>query len=139
MKISHTLTTQAAPAAIWSAWTNVENWPQWDSELVSAQLSAPFALAAEGQLTPKKGPTSRFYISQLDWGNSYTFTTQLPLCRLHVHRFITYGPPLSFTHEVSFEGPLAFAFKLILGKRFQKVLPGVMQQLKTQLEKTERS
>ena len=137
MKFSYTLTTAATPAAVWSTWTDVEKWPQWDSELTSARLFAPFALAAEGQLTPKKGPTSKFYLSQLDWGRSYTFTTQLPLCRLHIHRFITYGQPLRFTNEVSFEGPLAYVFKLMLGNRFQRVLPGVMKQLRAQLETTE--
>jgi len=142
MKFSHTLTTRATPAAVWSAWTAVAQWPRWDSEIVSAQLYGAFQLNATGQLTPVQGPVSKFVISQLDWENSYTFTTQLPLCRLHVHRFFTrpelgQSEPLRFTHEVSFEGPLAFVFSRLLGRKFQRVLPDVMQQLKQTVESTE--
>lgn len=134
MSFSHTVETSASPEAIWSIWTAVGRWPEWDVELESAQLDGSFQLGAIGQLTPKVGPPSHFVISQLDPNKSYTFTTQLPLCKLKVHRFFQpnrgVDDALRFTHEVSFSGPLAFLFNALLGARFRRALPVAMQEIK---------
>jgi len=128
---SHTLETVATPEAIWTLWIAVGWWPEWDTELVSAQLDGEFVLGATGQLTPKLGPVSNFVVSQLDWGKSCTFVTQLPFCQLKVHRFLSLNEAsLQFTHEVSFVGPLSFIFCRILGPRFQRALPDAMVSLK---------
>lgn len=139
MKFSHTVETLASPKTIWSMWTAVDQWPLWDSELKAAQLYDEFCLGAVGRLVPTKGPASKFQISALDWGKSYTFTTRLPLCKLHVRRSLHSRPgneQIAFTHEVSFEGLLAFLFSWLLGKRFRAVLPEVMRSLKQMAEQT---
>jgi hypothetical protein len=131
MKFSHTLKTSASAAKIWHIWTDVERWSQWDTELHTARLDEPFELGAIGQLTPKRGSTSRFKISQFNPGQSYTFTLKLPLCRLNVHRYLSDRTDgVYFTHEVSFQGLLAFIFGLLLGRQFRSVLPSVMQNVK---------
>jgi len=132
MKFSHTLTTTAAPEAIWKQWTDVKYWPVWDTELVSANLLEDFKLNAKGELKPKTGPESSFVISQLDPYKSYTFTTQLPFCKLNVRRYLETNDDdrTTFTHEVSFVGPLAVVFGTLLGRRFRTVLPTVMENLR---------
>lgn len=82
MRFQHCERTTASPEVIWKIWTDVENWPTWDTELSAATLKGRFALHAQGTLKPQNGSTSSFEITQLDWGKSYTFTTRLPLCRL---------------------------------------------------------
>ncbi len=135
MKFSHTLTTTATPEQIWAVWIAVDRWHEWDTELESASLAGAFALNAQGTLKPKSAPASAFNISQLDPGISYTFTTQLPFCKLHVHRFLTSSTfGVSFTHEVSFTGLLAPVFGLLLGQQFRAVLPSVMENLRQQAE-----
>lgn len=127
MKFSHTLKTVAASERIWEIWTDVENWAQWDTELITADLDGAFVLGAIGKLKPKTGGVTKFEISQFNPGNSYTLTIGLPLCSLHVHRYLsdrvdgTY-----FTHEVSFQGLLGWFFGLLLGRKFRSVLPSVM-------------
>lgn len=135
MTFFHTLETTASPSSVWAVWTDVARWPEWDSELQDAQLTGDFRVGAEGRLTPKRGPRLKFVIVQADWGKSYTYITQLPLCRLKVYRYMRLGgPPLSFTHEVSFEGLLGFFFSWLLGRQFQSVLPGVMQSVRVRAE-----
>ncbi|MEM9944937.1 MAG: polyketide cyclase [Cyanobacteria bacterium P01_D01_bin.36] len=138
MKFSHTLETASPAATIWAIWTAVGWWPEWDSELKSAQIEGAFREGATGNLTPKVGPPTKFSISQVVPNQSYTFTTQLLFCRLVVHRFIHQNNPLAekicFTHEVSFVGPLAFLFYWLLGNRFRQALPGAMQQIKSLAE-----
>jgi hypothetical protein len=130
MKFSHTLKTVAAPERIWEIWTDVENWAQWDTELISADLDGAFVLGAIGRLKPKTGGATKFEISQFNPGNSYTFTIGLPLCSLWVHRYLSdRSDGTYFTHEVSFQGLLAWLFGLLLGRKFQAVLPKVMENV----------
>lgn len=145
MRFSHTVQTTASAKDVWRIWTDIERWPEWDSELASAELRGSFRLGAVGHLVSKQGVQSRFLISQLvdnthADARSYTFTVQLPLCRLHVHRFFSYaqrspaGKILCFTHEVSFRGVTSFFFGWLLGRQFRRVLPTVMQSVKALAE-----
>ena len=140
MKFSHTLKTSASPAQIWAIWTDVEHWSVWDTELSDARLEGAFVLGAVGKLTPKTGRVSPFVISQLSPGKSYTFTLKLPLCKLNVYRHLQIqSDGTYFTHEVSFQGLLAFLFGLLLGRRFRMVLPSVMENIKRIAEVNNRS
>jgi Polyketide cyclase / dehydrase and lipid transport len=131
MKFSHTLKTSAEPEKIWAIWTDVEHWAEWDTELSAASLDSAFGLGAVGKLTPKIGQIATFKISQFTPGESYTFTVQLPLCKLNVYRYLRNQPDgLYFTHEVSFQGLLAVVFRVLLGRQFQTVLPTVMENIK---------
>ena len=137
MKFSHTLKTAASPTQIWTIWTDVENWSQWDTELKDARLEGLFRLGAIGKLTPKTGQVARFEISQFTLEESYTFTVQLPLCKLNVYRYLhSRSNDTYFTHEVSFQGLLAPLFGLLLGRQFQTVLPSVMENIKQIAETT---
>lgn len=89
MTFDHIVETSAPPEKIWAAWTDVDHWPQWDTELVSASLDGSFALGTRGRVKPKRGPAARISISELIRGESYTFTTRLPLCELKVRRHLT--------------------------------------------------
>jgi hypothetical protein len=136
MKFSHTVKTSALPEKIWAIWIDVERWAEWDTELLDSCLRSSFELGAVGKLTPKKGRVSTFRISQFSQGTSYTFTIKLPLCRLNVYRYLQSQSDCTyFTHEVSFQGLLAFVFGLLLGRKFQAALPGVMENLKRIAEK----
>ena len=140
MKFSHTLKTSASPEQIWAIWTDVDHWSTWDTELSAARLEGAFVLGAVGKLTPKTGQVSAFRISQLSAGNSYTFTLKLPLCKLNVYRhLLVQSDGTYFTHEVSFQGLLAFLFGLLLGRRFRMVLPSVMENIKRIAEVNNRS
>ena len=131
MKFSHTLKTTALPEHIWEIWIDVERWSNWDTELKNAHLNMPFELGAVGELTPKTGPASTFKVIQFSPRTSYAFMLKLPLCQLNIHRYLTTElDGLYFTHEVSFQGPLAFVFSLLLGRRFKAVLPSIMANVK---------
>jgi hypothetical protein len=136
MKFSHTIKTSASPEQVWTVWIDVERWAEWDTELHDACLESSFAFGATGKLTPKKGRVSTFRISQFSQGKSYTFTVQLPLCRLNIYRYLqSQSGCTEFTHEVSFQGLLAFIFGLLLGRKFREALPRVMENVKRIAEK----
>ena len=132
MRFEHTLTTSAAPGDVWAVWTDVARWPEWDSELEATSVEGGgLALGAKGTLRPRRGPASSFVVSELQPGEAYAFATRLPLCRLVVRRLGERGDGgTTFTHEVSFFGPLSFLFGVLLGGRFRAALPGVMENVR---------
>lgn len=130
LRFSHTVETTATPEQIWQVWTRVADWASWDTELEWAALEGDFQLDAQGQVKPKSGPVCPFTVTELSPGQSYTFSTQLLLCNLVERRWLRQDGELTyFTHEVSFEGLFAPVFCLWLSRRFQSVLPKVMEQL----------
>lgn len=132
MRFDHTVTTSAAPGDVWAVWADVARWPEWDVELESASIEGGrLASGAKGTLRPKRGPASSFLVSEFEPEEGYAFTTRLPLCELVVRRRLGGdGDSTTFTHEVSFVGPLSFLFGALLGWRFQAALPGVMENVR---------
>lgn len=124
---SHTLLTSAPPEAIWRVWTDVPNWKQWDKGLREARLEGSFAVGATGELIPDKGPVSKFTITHLVPGESYTFQTKVPGGWLIIERRLEgQQEGTQFTHEVQFTGPMRGLLGLLLGRRYRAILPEVM-------------
>jgi len=128
---SHSVSTIASPEAIWKVWTDVANWKTWDKGLKEATLKDTFRLGAKGKLIPDKGPASKFIISAIEPGTSYTFQTRIPFGWLIIQRRLEYKNGLThFTHHVRFTG----LFKKVLGKkigaRYRAMLPEVMEEIK---------
>ncbi|GAA3521476.1 hypothetical protein GCM10022393_39840 [Aquimarina addita] len=116
---------------VWEFLTNVNRWKEWDTELADSHLLRKFSLNAKGILKPKKGPTLKFYISELIVNKSYTFVTKMPIGTLEIKRIlINKGNQIEFTDDVKFTGFLKRVFGCILGSGFRAVLPEVMKNFK---------
>ncbi len=128
---SYTLPISCDKDTFWTIWTDVSSWPHWDTPLTEAYLTGEFVLGAKGKLKTKSGQSSNFVINEFEAKNLYAFKTQLPGASLVVRRhFSTNVNQLFFTHQVLFEGPLAFVYAQLLGPRFMRDLPLVMENLK---------
>lgn len=125
---SYTLKTAAKKEVFWRVWTDVKNWHTWDTPLREARLEGAFQQGSKGTLTTKQGQHSSFTITEYKPMQSYTFTTQLPGAKLTVKRY--FSSESTFTHQVTFSGPLRFLFATLLGRGFMKDLPPVMENLK---------
>lgn len=131
LHFSYSLNTTASPATIWRIWTDVPNWHQWDSGLQKAELNGPFRLGTKGRLTDMDGRRSKFKITAYEEGISYTFSTGLPLGKLHVRRYLSVENGLiTFTHEVWFTGLGGRLIGKKIGPRFRELLPEVLHSIK---------
>ena len=137
-RFGQTLETSASPEMIWTIWTNVQAWPTWDTELEYAKLEGPFVLGAKGKLKAKGNQEAEFVITALEPGRSYTFSTILPMnSSLNVQRSLEQtGTQTSFTHLVTFEGPLAAPISNQLGPVYRAALPMVMERIRVLAEAT---
>ena len=133
---SHTESTTASAARIWQVWTDVPNWKQWDKGLKEAILEGEFAIGAKGKLIPDKGPKSKFVVTEMKPGESYTFKTRIPFGWLIIKRYLRNKDGVTrFTHEVEFTGILKKALGKNPGKRYRAMLPEVMQAIAALAEK----
>lgn len=126
---SHTVTTEAQANTVWQLWTDVSTWKEWDEGLKGAEMSGPFVLQAQGRIIPLSGPSSRFEVTELTEGQSYSFETRLPFARLTVRRLFVAHAPTVFRHEVSFSGALASFWAGRFGPGFRVALPPTMDTL----------
>jgi hypothetical protein len=116
---------------VWANLVDVENWHEWDTELISAKLDGTFALGAKGTMIPKTGPTLKFYISECSPLQSYTINTIMPVGELVIKRTLKLeNGQVYFTDDIKFTGFLKYVFGLMLGGKFKSVLPEVLQKFK---------
>ena len=135
-RFSWELRTKATASQLWEVWTDVSEWPRWDSALESASLKGDFLTGAQGTLKAKGSPASRFYLEGVEPEKKYRMVTALPLGgRLIIERrLVVELEGLRFTHEVSFEGAFGRLLALLVGARYRRALPRVMDNLRTLTE-----
>jgi Polyketide cyclase / dehydrase and lipid transport len=122
----------AAPAAaLWDRWMDVATWGDWDLGLKSASATEPLALGSTGQLIPKSGPRTTFTVVEFAPGKAYAFSTKMPGGELVVRRILTTSThtDVEFRHEVRFDGPMAWLWSALYGKKFRRALPPTMRGL----------
>lgn len=96
-----------------------------------AELNGPFMAGTAGKLIPDKGPKITFRLIEVIPGQSYTFSTSLPLGALYVKRFLSsQNGQTIFTHEVWFTGLTKGIFGRSLGRNYRQILPEVMANIK---------
>ncbi|MCC5611285.1 SRPBCC family protein [Nostoc sp. CHAB 5834] len=131
---SHTVKTTAAPELIWRIWTDVPGWKEWDEGLKGAELNGSFTALTRGTLLPARGPKSKFVLIEVI--PNQTYKTKLPLGALYVKRYLTtQRGETTFTHEVWLTGVTKGVFGRALGRNYRKILPGVMEKIKTIAER----
>ncbi len=128
---SFTIPVNTTKASVWQTLIDVQNWHQWDTEIIEANLEGTFVEGAKGTMKPKTGPKLEFYISELIPHKSYTFNTIMPVGELVIKRSLTEkNNEIHFTDDIAFTGFLKYIFGFMLGGQFRKVLPEVMNNFK---------
>ena len=128
---SFTIPINATKENVWQTLIDVQNWHQWDTEILEANLESTFAEGAKGTMKPKTGPKLKFYISEIIPNQSYTFNTIMPVGELVIKRSLTtINNKIHFTDDIEFTGFLKYIFGFMLGGQFRKVLPEVMLKFK---------
>ena len=59
----HSIEATVAPKAIWRAWADVEQWPEWNADVEQIALSGPFATGSTIAMTPRRQETVQLRIA----------------------------------------------------------------------------
>lgn len=136
----HSMETSASSNAVWSIWTDVSKWKNWDKGLKDASLEGKFTLDAKGTIISLENRKSKFKVVEYTEGRSYTYKTRLPLGSLYVKRYLEVrNGRVAFTHEVWFKGLTGGIFAKAFGGKFREMLPEVLTNIKNIAEGNDRN
>ena len=102
---------------IWAAWTNVNQWHTWQSDIEQAKLRGDFKVGNTFMLKPRGGPRVKIEIIQADPCKNFTDLTRFPGARMYgFHEFIEHENQLEIKTTMSIEGPLSFIWRKIVAE-----------------------
>lgn len=122
--------SKATPEAIFTLWSTVAHWPEWDEDIASAGLHGQFSLGSQGYVKPKGGPRATFTITEIMPNKSFTSVSHLPGARLlFSHALSREENHTLIRHTISISGRLAWLWSLLLGKSLRKGLQSAIDNL----------
>lgn len=136
--------TSASKETIWQLWEDVENWKQYDELVIYSMLDEgqSFETGATGVVKAKGAPKSKFKLTEVSKGISFTERLTTPLWQsIDLVRYFEESETgnVVFVHEVHFKGTLRWLIYAVAGKPFKKELPRVMNKLKEVAEAQQSS
>ena len=105
----HSVETTASPEAVWTLWSDVSRWTEWDTSLTAMRMDGPFEPGGTGVMTIEGQGDIDFRLTAVQPGVGFTDETELPIATLRFGHTMTPldGGRLRVTHTVSIEGPAA--------------------------------
>ena len=135
MKFEQSISINSNPAAIYTVYQNVSDWPIWDPETEAAALDGEFAVGSEGKVKPKGAPVSKITLTEVTPDKSFTVECNLPLCKmLFIHELNEIDEGTEVVNQVVFTGLLAPIFGRLIGKGIEKSIPDSLKGLKGYVE-----
>lgn len=129
-KTSFSIETKAAPEKIWSMWSEVKRWPEWDEGLEAVTLNGPFTAGSTGTLQPKGGPVFKTILLEVEAPRRFTDRTFLPLTRLDFHHEVKVeNGRTRLEYRVEMSGLLTPLFSRVIGRGIAKDLPETVRRL----------
>jgi hypothetical protein len=74
--VEHTLETTAPTSRVWACCQDVESWPQWQNDLLWAQLDGPMSPGCSGRVKAKGRRTHSFRILDIKAGVELVWEVQ---------------------------------------------------------------
>lgn len=126
---SHTLTTTAPPAAVWTQYARGA-WQQWDPGIEATRLDGPFVPGTIGYVKPKGGKEFRFRIIEATAPTLFTERTRMTGATFDLrHDIQEWGNGSKVTHTALLTGPLAHFYGATLGRRLKREMPDAMARM----------
>ena len=107
----YTHPTTARAGAVWSLWSDVSRWPEWDVDLEVVRLDGDFAPGARGELKPKGMDPIPFVLTRAERDRGYSDETPLDGAVLRFdHDLVPADDGTLIRQRVTVEGPAANAY-----------------------------
>ncbi|WNJ97661.1 polyketide cyclase [Vibrio ruber] len=137
MEFEERIKIEASPQIIYSLYSDVVNWNQWDKEVQYSELNGEFKSGSTGVLKPTRGPKSKISITNVELNKSFTVTSKLPFCLVTFeHNLIETKDATEVIHKVKFTGLTRYIFGSLIGKKIHRGLPITLNGLKDRAEKS---
>lgn len=115
---------------LWTVWTDVNRWNEWQDDLEFARLEGEFREGATFALRPKGGPNVKVQLVTVKPNASFTDLTRFPLAQMTgAHDVVRVGNELELRTTMTVTGPLSFLWSRLVAKGIVAGLPKQMQAL----------
>jgi hypothetical protein len=127
--------TTASSDRIWSIWSDVKTWSQWNPNVQNMTLNGAFADGATGTMTTKSGGTHQIRLADVKPRQGFRLETQvIPLTRFTFICRIAPGTAgrTTISQSLAVTGPLGPLMAPMMGnnvaKSFEPLLEGLARQ-----------
>jgi hypothetical protein len=115
---------------VWRVWSDVNNWPKWDSELEYCKMDSMFIEGSQFILKPKGGPKVTITLSEVKPNEKFTDYCQFLGAKMHdAHELEETPSGLCITNTISVTGPLGFIWINLVAKNVANSIPTQMDAL----------
>ena len=130
------LDTTAAPAAVWSVWSDVNHWTQWNPDMNDSRIEGPLRLGATGMINTKSGGKHDVVVTHFEEGRSFELeSTALPGTKMAIRATISpNGTGSRITQGFEPRGLLAPIVGPMMGGQILKTFDAVLNGLKQKVE-----
>ncbi len=102
---------------IWAAWSDINNWPQWDKGLDYCDMRENFTAGSKFILKPKGGPKVKIFISNIIPYQEFSDYCRFPGAKMFDEHFLEDTPEgLKITNKITVKGPLSFLWVKLVAK-----------------------
>ena len=70
-------TTKASPEQVWSVWSDVSTWKDWNSNVASMSIAGPFQAGTPMVMTTRAGRTHQMTLTDVQPGRSFELCTRV--------------------------------------------------------------
>lgn len=115
---AHSESTTASAAEVWALWEDPERWPEWNSQLDSAELEGSFAVGEKVRVKLRRGGRQQFEITALEPERRFVDESRFPGARFgHEHRLEPTAEGCEITHRLYVSGFASGLWALMLGRK----------------------
>jgi uncharacterized protein YndB with AHSA1/START domain len=126
----HSVSTSAAPEAVWRRWSDVATWPEWNDGVETVTLDGPFAAGTTFTMTPPGAEPITLRLVEVVPGE--TFTDEMDggdFVVTTVHRLIPEADGTRIVYRTEITGPAAGEVGPQLGPAITADFPDVLAKL----------
>jgi uncharacterized protein YndB with AHSA1/START domain len=115
---SHSQRSSSPASSAWAKWVNPARWPDWDPRVADAEADAPLAAGVTVRVKLHKGGRVAHEVIELEPDHRLVTEYRLPGARVGHERIVeSRGPGAELTHRLYVEGPFAWLWATMLGRR----------------------
>ncbi len=115
---------------IWRLWSDVNNWPRWDSELEYCELKGEFVAGNQFILKPMGGPKVNIILSEVVKNKCFTDYAKFPGAVMYdAHELEDTAEGLCIRNTISVKGILSFLWVHLVAKKVAHSVPKHMDAL----------
>ncbi|CAN7227799.1 SRPBCC family protein [Paenibacillus sp. LjRoot56] len=131
-KFEHSVMTMAKAETIWSLYSDISTWVEWDKGIVHASLEGAFVAGTRGLLQPEGQDRLNFELKEVNPLRGFSDVTDIPAAGIQVHfthHLVETAEGTRVTHEVTITGPNAEHLGPVIGAGMAEGIPHTMEGL----------